>query len=418
MRRRLLATAWILGLAASALAGCRAGLQPIEIGGLFPLSDMQAPLARQEMAGVQIAGELVNDGGGVAGRPVEMLVRDLTQREDAEARVADLAGQGVSAIVGAYSSELSMPASEAAAARHLVYWEAGAVADQVTGRGLPLVFRVGATGLNLGSMSAQFAAEVIAPRLHRSVGQLRLAVVQESDQYGTSVGGAAAGAAAAAGMPVVATITYDAWSPRWPAVFDRLRAARPDIIVLASYIPDGVDFRRFMLTSGLHVDALIGSTMAECGPDFGEMLGADAIGVFASDRPTSGFNPAVLDATGRSAYDRFAAAWRARFRAAPTEEGLAGFSAGWALFRYVLPEAARRGNLTAESIARAARELELPPGTLPNGAGVEFAQSPEKLGQNLLASSVIWQWQAVDKSVTVYPPAFATGQPILIPLPR
>ena len=401
-----------------ALVGCRVGPQPITIGGLFPLTGVQAPLARQEMAGVQIAGDLVNVQGGVAGRPIEMVVRDLTQREDADVRVADLAGRGVSAIVGAYSSELSMPASEAAAARHLVYWEAGAVADQLTGRGLPLVFRVGATGLNLGSMSARFAAEVIAPRLGLSPAQLRLAVIQEGDQYGTSVGGAAAGAAAAAGMPVVATIAYDAWSPDWPAVFDALRAARPDVIVLASYIPDGVDFRRFMLASGLHVDALIGSTMAECGPDFGNLLGADAIGVFASDRPTSGFNPAVLDPTGRSVYDRFAAAWSARFHAAPTEEGLAGFSAAWALYRYAVPEAARKGDLTADGIARAARALDLPEGTLPNGAGLRFARSPDMLGQNLLASSVIWQWQGVHRSVTVYPPAFASGEPILIPLPR
>ena len=114
-------------------------------------------------------------------------------------------------------------------------------------------------------------------------------------------------------------------------------AARPDVLILASYITDGVSFRRAMLAAHLQVGALIGSTMAECGPDFGLELGADAVGVFASDRPTQGFNPNVLSADARATYERFSRAWWQATGAAPTEEGLAGFTRGWALFHDVLP---------------------------------------------------------------------------------
>ena len=38
-------------------------------------------------------------------------------------------------------------------------------------------------------------------------------------------------------------------------------------------------------------------------------------------------------------------------------------------------------------------------------------------GQNLLAAAVIWQWQAVRHSVVVWPPAYATGAPAMVPLP-
>ena len=48
--------------------------------------------------------------------------------------------------------------------------------------------------------------------------------------------------------------------------------------------------------------------MAQCVPDFGVMLGADANGVFASDRPPHGFNPDALNPIGLAMYDRFAAA--------------------------------------------------------------------------------------------------------------
>src|SRR6202022_4022367 len=126
------------------------------------------------------------------------------------------------------------------------------------------------------------------------------------------------------GIKVVGNIVYDAHGPDWTSVLAQVRAAKPNILVLSSYIADGVDFRRAMLKNGLHVDAFIGSTMAQCVPDFGAMLGADAIGVFAADRPPQGFNPEALNDTGRAIYARFAAAYRREFGSDPTEESLAG----------------------------------------------------------------------------------------------
>ncbi len=401
------------------LASCTPTTLPtIKVGALFPLTGTPAPLAREEYRGVQIAAEFANADGGIAGRRIELIARDLSNREDAEARIQSLRRAGANLIIGTYSSSLSLPASEAAAARGLLYWEAGAVADQVTGRGLPLVFRVGATGRNLGATSSRFTAEVLAPRLQRHPSDLRMAIVQESDAYGTSVGAAAHAEATRLGISVVGTITYEATSPDWPRVFAAIRTAGPTILVLAANIPNGVAFRRAMLVTGLHVDALIGSTMAQCGPEFGQMLGPDAIGVFASDRPTAGFNPEALNLTGRGVYDRLALVHRARYHGEPTEETLAGFAAAWTLFHYVLPAAERGHDLSPQSVARAARALDLEAGTLPNGAGVRFADTRDALGQNLRAASVIWQWQGVRRSVTVYPPVFATGAPTLIPLPR
>jgi branched-chain amino acid transport system substrate-binding protein len=308
-----------------------------------------------------------------------------------------------------------MPVSAAAQDSGLLYWEAGAVADQLTGRGYPLVFRVGASGSNLGTISSHFVAEVLAPRLGRAPGQLKMAIVHNLDAYPSSVADAVSQQAERDGILMVANVVYDAHAPDWSAVLAQVRAVQPNILVLASYIADGVDFRRAMLKSGLHVDAFIGSTMAQCVPDFGAMLGADAIGVFASDRPPHGFNPDALTASGKSTYDRFSAAYRREFGSDPTEEALAGFGAAWALFHYVMPHA---HDLSAQAMAASARSLDLPAGTLANGAGIKFSSTVEAMGQNTRAASVIWQWQGVRHSVTVYPPVFATGSPGFIPLPR
>src|SRR5207248_3430956 len=207
-----------LTLASCLLAGCvqasPAGLKgegsSITVGALFPLSGAQAPLARREYTGVTIARDLANQDGGVGGRRISLLPRDLTVREDAGARILELKSAGAAAVLGAYSSALSVPAGEAAQSAGLLYWEAGAVADQLTGEGHSLVFRVGATGHQLGAMSSTFAAQVIAPRLHRRPQDLRLVIVHNRDAYPQDVAGAAEARAREQGIVVAASVAYDA----------------------------------------------------------------------------------------------------------------------------------------------------------------------------------------------------------------
>ncbi len=423
---------------------------PLRIGALFPIQGNAQLLARQELAGVQAAADLVNADGGVGGRQIVLDIHDLESAADAPAAAAALKADGVSVVVGAYSSDLSIAASQATADAGLVYWEAGAVADQLTGRGLPLVFRVGASGTNLGTNSASFAVSELAPRLDRTASALRVAIVAANDDYARSVAAAATSTATDAGAPIVANLTYDLVLPDWDGIMTTLRDARPDVVILASHIPDGVAFRRAMIAAGLRVGALIGSTMAECDPDFAGDLGADAVGVFASDRPTGGFQPGALDPPARTLYDRFAAAWartnpgsggsggygadhpeasaseysirgpveEGSVAAGPTEEGLSGFAAAWALFHDVLPAAAGRGSLDPAAIATAARAVDLPSGSLPNGAGLRFSADPATLGQNERAAAVIWQWQAIRSYTFVWPATYETGTVAFVPLER
>ncbi len=98
-----------------------------------------------------------------------------------------------------------------------------------------------------------------------------------------------------------------------------------------------------------------------------------------------------------------------------SEEALAGFTAAWALFRHVLPAAATP---SAEGVADAARALDLPDGSLPNGAGLRFSTDPASLGQNERAAAVIWQWTDVRTYEFVWPPTYATDEIGFVPLER
>jgi branched-chain amino acid transport system substrate-binding protein len=450
---RLRALALVLLLAAT-VAGCGSGKQPIRIGAVFPISGNAASLAGPELTGVQIAADLINADGGIAGRPIELVLRDLRSRDEADGVMADLAGQGIEIVIGAYSSDLSIAASEAANRAGLLYWEAGAVADRLTGRGLPMVFRVGTTGGTLGANSSLFAAREVAGRLGKDVSELRVALAVADDEYARTVADAAESTAVDLGMPVVTRASYNLYLPDWPAVMADLEAARPDVIILASHIPDGIAFRQAMLDAGLRVGALIGSTMAECDPDFAGELGDDAVGIFASDRPTAGFQPSALGPDAAATYERFEERWREAAKggagdstggsrdgsdgyggryddaeypihgpgedatAEESEEALAGFTAAWALFQHVLPATDSMTELSAEGVAAAARALDLPEGSLPNGAGLRFSTDAASLGQNERAAAVIWQWTAVRTYEFVWPPTYATDEIAFVPLER
>ena len=438
-----------------ALVGCASGKRPIRIGAIFPITGDAATLAVPELTGVQIAADLINADGGIDGRRIELVVRDLRSRDEANRVMADLAGQGIEIVIGAYSSDLSIAASEAADRAGLLYWEAGAVADRLTGRGLPKVFRVGTTGGTLGANSSLFAARELAGRLGKDASELRVALAVADDEYARTVADAAESTAVNLGMPVVTRATYNLYLPDWPAVMADFAAAQPDVIILASHIPDGIAFRKEMLAAGLKVDALIGSTMAECDPDFAGELGEDAIGIFASDRPTAGFQPSALGPEAAATYARFAAKWRDAAKggagdatggdgdgsggygggryddaeysihgpgedatAEESEEALAGFTAAWALFHHVLPATDSSTGRTADAVAATARGLDLPEGSLPNGAGLRFSSDPASLGQNERAAAVIWQWTAVRTYEFVWPPTYATDEIAFVPLER
>jgi hypothetical protein len=152
-------------------------------------------------------------------------------------------------------------------------------------------------------------------------------------------------------------------------------------------------------------------------PAFGQQLGPDAVGLFASDKPDAGDVPdGVLAPDGAGTLRWARQEYQARYHEEMSAPALSGFANAWALFHYVLPAA---GSDDVPAVADAALAVRLPLGTLPNGSGVALAGPGEPdAGANRAAASVIWEWVGVGRRAVVWPPGFATHPVVVLPLAR
>jgi hypothetical protein len=209
------------------------------------------------------------------------------------------------------------------------------------------------------------------------------------------------------------TFPYDVTKVDFNELARRIGAARPDVLFVSAYVDDGVALRHAMVTAHVPLLTSIGTSSSYCHPVFGQRLGVDAVGLFASDKPDAGhINPASLAPEGRAALTWAASRYQAKYHQEMTAPALSGFSNAFALFVHVLPVSA---SLSPSDVSKAALATKLPVGTLANGGGLDLSPPGARdAGDNLRAASVIWEWVAPGQRAIVWPKPFAT-QP-LVPL--
>jgi branched-chain amino acid transport system substrate-binding protein len=410
MRRAVIGTL-VLALAAGVtLSG--AG-QVIVIGAVYPTGGSQGPGGLEEFRGVSLARDYINQRGGVGGQSIHLVLESADSWDAAPGAVERLAESGASVIVGSYGSTISRPAAETASRLGVVFWETGAVGQLGMGGATGTrIFRVAPTGGALGRAAVAFVRDQLTPRLGHTH-PLRYSVAYVDDVYGRAVGLGALAEIQQSHLPLAASLPYDAQHNEAAILARGIAYARTDVLVVASYLQDAVALRRAILNAHVPLLASIGTSSSYCMPAFGLILGEQAVGLFASDKPDGDVvRPDRLAPEAAQELLWARTEYRQRYGDALSGPALAGFAGGIALFRYVLPHAR---DFSPAGVAQAARTVHLPPGTLPNGSGLQFASpgSPDA-SSNLGAMSVIWEWVRPQTRAVVWPPAFAT-QPIAFP---
>jgi ABC-type branched-subunit amino acid transport system substrate-binding protein len=201
---------------------------PVRIGALVPLTPPGwVGAGRHLLAGLELGVAEVNDGGGIAGRPLELVVRDTAaDPEKAAAAVDELAGLGVAALAGEYHSVVARAVAARADALGLPFLCSSAVLDALTEQPTDRVARIAPAQSHGWRIYADFLLDS---------GHRRIAVATQPSVYWASGAGILRDHVAPHGGTVV-ELDMGALTPA--EVCDELVAHRATALLLLVGIPE------------------------------------------------------------------------------------------------------------------------------------------------------------------------------------
>lgn len=176
---------------------------PVKIGVVLPLSGPDADFGKRTLRGVEMAAFKLNNGRGISGRRVELLVRD-TKSEPAEARhqVEALFNEDISGLVGPYSTNEALAIKSAVETLMIPTVVPLATTDSLT-EGTNLIYRTCFTDAQQG--------EALAAYCWYWRKYLRIAILINQDKeavYSRSVAQATANAFTELGGEVVQKVEF------------------------------------------------------------------------------------------------------------------------------------------------------------------------------------------------------------------
>ena len=390
----------------------------IRIGVLLPLTGPLAKNGLENWEAMQIARDMINERGGINGRKVEYVQGDANTPNAAISETERLITKdGIKITTGSFASPIAIAVSQAAERYGVFHWETTGAAEIITRRGFKHTFQVGAPARRYGQAAVDFIINDLAKRLNNPVSALKIALLWENRAFGKSVGDGIRSYTQAKGIKLAYDEGYDQTATDMTPIVQKLKDTAPDIVIAISFPNDATLFQRKAKELDFNVAAFIGVSAGYSSPDLREAIGDSVNGIFVADFPPK-VNAAVLAPETKKVAEEFYKRYEAKMKRPPAGHAAAGFSAIWALFTDVLPQAK---TFEPDELREIALKIDLPAGSLVNGSGIKFTNfdwpdDPKDAGQNLRASIGVWQWTKTGNE-EVYPPELATKPPTMVPLP-
>ncbi len=410
--------------AAMPLAAVAQDKEPIRIGVIY---DYTGPLAAggSEAAaiGTEIAFEMINERGGVAGHELEPLIADAQSKAEVAINEATrlLDQENVDFIMGVFSSAHCVPMAQRINQSQEFMWANVCVSSAVfKDKNLEYVFRAQVHSDQFGAASCTFLQENAQSHLDTAPEDLKVAIIYEDGPYGAGVAAGNEETCKGYGMDVVLKEGYAATSPDLSSLVTKLRRERPDVILHTGYNPDITLFLRQSQEQGLRWAALIGhgagygqidKLMETFGEGANYVYNVDPVAAQLLDPRTLAPGLGEITAEMVRRYKE-----RTGVNEVPPHASM-GFNQSWILFTDVLPRAIEEhGGYDPEALRQAALETDIPVGGTMQGYGVKFNPPGHPMaGQNERSSPVVMQYIDGETKI-VWPEAIATAEPVL-PLP-
>ncbi len=267
-RDAMLASASLLAIGAfPSVAFAQAG-GPFRIGSLCPVSGAGSPYGSGMQKAIEIAVAEVNGAGGAGGSKIELFSEDSQTKPVAAVLAAKklIEVNKVQAIVGTWSSGVTLAVAPLTDAAGLIEMNTSGAPAISTIDKKDLVWRFQATNDRFGQAFA-----VIAEKR----GFKRPATMAFNNASGIGNAEGFKKAWESKGGKIVASVVYEPNRPSYRTELQQVLAAKPDVIVTGSYLPDSTIILREWYQSGEQTKWIMPGWAAN--PDLVKALGNEAV---------------------------------------------------------------------------------------------------------------------------------------------
>jgi len=399
--------------------------EAVRIGVVYDLSGPFAAGGSAACAvGAQIAIDLVNERGGIAGKyKVIPINADCQSKVDVAINEVErlIDQEKVDIVNGVYASAQAVPLAAKVDAQKKILWITTAIATAVfKDKNLQYVFRGQIHSDQYGQAFVAFVADNAKARLGADAQNVKIAIIHEDGPYGVGVADATERFGKERGLQLVMREGYSATAPDLSSLVTKLKRAGADVISHCGYNPDITLFLRQARESGLHFKMLVGNgagysqldkLRATFGKDIDNFCNIDPV-------PAQLLNPTSLAPGLGDLVKVMVERYKTKTNANDVPPHCSmGFNQTWVLLNNVLPVAKEKyGGFDPEAVRKAALDVDIPPGGTIQGYGVKFYGPGTLLaGQNERSTPVVMQ-NAGEHISVVWPDNIKTQEAVL-PLP-
>ncbi|GMG84945.1 ABC transporter substrate-binding protein [Paralimibaculum aggregatum] len=269
----------VAALAAFAAAASPALAEdPIKVGVIFPLSGGAGPQGQHVSGAIEAMAAIVNDNGGVMGRPIEILIRDDESTPAVGvSRASELISEGVSVIIEGWNSPVTLAMQPVIARAGVMDITAISKADSIlSGSGNPLAVRLNSSNTQDGAVIARYIADN---------GLTRVAFMTENDAYGEGAQASIEAGLKAIGhsYEVVAVEKFPFAQADFRVALTNVKSANPDVTI-AINANEGLGMPALIRQArGLQVPGQLVAAVGTVAPSVIDVAGEAANGLIGAD---------------------------------------------------------------------------------------------------------------------------------------
>jgi ABC-type branched-chain amino acid transport systems, periplasmic component len=221
----------------------------LKLGIPLPLTGTNAKFGEIEKKSFEIARDEINAKDGIKGKQVVLEFEDSQGKPEISRSIVekliDVKKQPV--IFGEYSSSSSKAIAAVAEERKVPYLVVTGATDDITQQNYKYVFRMNPSNAYYATGFMSFLNKVVKPK--------SIAILYESSDFGTSGAEDMVKQARAAGITVLVKEQYEKGAVDFKPILSKVKAARPDVIYMVSYVMDAALLMRQI--KELRIDAAL-----------------------------------------------------------------------------------------------------------------------------------------------------------------